>query len=646
MLKTLFRKKPLNVILEDAKGRGDGHDQELKKVLGVKDLTSMGIAAVIGAGIFSTIGQAAYDGGPGVIFLFIITAITCGFTALCYAEFASRVPVSGSAYTYSYVTFGELAAWVIGWALILEYAIGNVVVSISWSSYLANLLESLGIHLPVWMATDPTTAHEAYEAAVAAGTSTAGLAWTEAPVIAGFPIICNVPAALIIVLITVLAYIGIKESRSSANFMVGLKLVVLAIIVGVGIFYINTDNWTPFMPNEFSGVLKGVSAVFFAYIGFDAISTTAEECSNPQRDLPRGMIYSLIICTIIYVVVTLVITGMVNYSEFDNVADPLAYVFEKIDLSKLGFFVSVSAVVAATSVLLVFQIGQPRIWMSMSRDGLLPKKFGKIHPKYHTPAFSTIVTGIIVAIPSLFVESALMTDLTSIGTLFAFVLVCGGVLLLPPKAPSQERRFNLPYLNGKWIIPVLALVFIFIFFDRIRNGYAYELAGHEIEVAQPLGGDYKFYQGNVTAGLQITAVEEGSTLQHLGLKTGDILTSVNDQSVIDVASLKEVVAAEKEANQITLGYVRAEIIESMTLHKGPQEYLFLLFVLIIVPVISFLTITKNLSLIPVLGMLCCLYLMIEIPTRSWFVFFGWMAFGLTIYFSYGFWRSKLAIRQG
>jgi APA family basic amino acid/polyamine antiporter len=556
MLKTLFRKKPLGIILEDAKaGVVDSHGEELKKVLGVKDLTSMGIAAVIGAGIFSTIGQAAYDGGPGVIFLFMITAVTCGFTALCYAEFASRVPVSGSAYTYSYVTFGELAAWVIGWALILEYGIGNVVVSISWSSYLLNLLEGLGLHFPSWLATDPTTAKHLYEATVAKGADTTGMAWVDAPVIAGFRFICNLPAAIIVVLITILAYIGIRESRSSANFMVGLKLVVLAIIVGIGVFYINTDNWDPFLPNEFTGVLKGVSAVFFAYIGFDAISTTAEECSNPQRDLPRGMIYSLVICTVIYVVVTLVITGMVNYSEFDNVADPLAYVFEKIDLTKIGFFVSLSAVVAATSVLLVFQIGQPRIWMSMSRDGLLPPKFAKIHPRFKTPGFSTIITGVIVTIPSLFIESNIMTDLTSIGTLFAFVLVCGGVLLLPPKAPSKEKRFNLPYINGRYIVPALFILFLVFFRDRVASAF-----------------------------------QQFSEDTH-------------------------------------------------------EKLLFVIFLLMATG-ITIAAFVKKLSLIPILGMACCLYLMIEIPTKSWGVFFGWMAFGLVIYFSYGFWKSKLAARLG
>jgi basic amino acid/polyamine antiporter, APA family len=552
MLDSFFRKKPLSSVLGNHDPVNDGHgSSELKKVLGVRDLTALGIAAVIGAGIFSTIGQAAFDGGPGVIFLFLITAVTCGFTALCYAEFASRVPVAGSAYTYSYVTFGEITAWVIGWALILEYGIGNVVVSISWSSYFINLLEGVGIHMPTWLATDPTTAEKMYHVAVAAGTSTEGLAWTTAPIVAGLKFICNLPACIIIILITILAFIGIRESRSSANFMVGLKLVVLAVLVGIGVFYINTDNWTPFMPNQFTGVLKGVSAVFFAYIGFDAISTTAEECKNPQRDLPRGMIYSLIICTVIYIVVTLVITGMVNYAEFDNVADPLAYVFEKIHLGKVGFFISVSAVVAATSVLLVFQIGQPRIWMSMSRDGLMPKRFGDIHPKYQTPAFSTIITGIIVAVPSLFVESALMTDLTSIGTLFAFAVVCGGVLMLPKKEKSNEKRFNLPYINGQFIVPILFVVFVYGFHERILN-------------------------------------------------------SVTEFS-----------------------------------HESHQEILFLIFMLL-AGAITLYSFLRKLSLIPVLGMLCCLYLMIEIPAKSWIVFFGWMGFGLVIYFCYGYWKSKLA----
>ncbi|WP_343704464.1 amino acid permease [Chitinophaga sp.] len=559
MSKSLFRKKPLAAILKDAQeGASDAHGASgLRKVLNVRDLTLMGVAAVIGAGIFSTIGQAAYNGGPGVIFLFVLTAITCGFTALCYAEFASRVPVAGSAYTYSYVTFGELAAWIIGWALILEYSIGNIVVAISWSSYFNNVLEGMNIHLPAWLTTDYDTAKAAYQAAVNNNAAVDTLAFTTAPILGSWKVIMNIPAFLIVVLITIVAYIGIRESKRSANFMVGLKIVVLLVVILIGVFYINTDNWTPFMPNKFEGVLKGVSSVFFAYIGFDAISTTAEESANPQRDMPRAMIYSLIICTVIYVVVTLVITGMVNYAEFNHVSDPLAYVFDKLNMEKIGYVISISAVVAATSVILVFQIGQPRIWMSMSRDGLLPKRFAKVHPKFHTPGFSTVVTGFIVAIPSLFVESGIVTDLTSIGTLFAFVLVCGGVLLLP-KAEPGTKKFNLPYINGRFIIPALLVLFCFFFKGKTADAFA-----------------------NMQA-----AFVSVDNLQH--------------------------------------------------------EYILYLIFLLLAVAITLVTIVKKLSLIPVLGMLCCLYLMIEIPVKSWVVFFCWMAGGLLVYFLYGYWKSKLA----
>ncbi len=550
MSNPLFRKKSIEAILEKSVNENQDHTGEgsLKKALKVRDLISLGIAAIIGGGVFSTIGQAAYDGGPAVTILFVMVAITCGFTTLCYAEFASRVPVSGSAYTYTYVTFGEIAAWIIGWALILEYSIGNVVVAISWSSYFANLLDGAGLHLPAWLLTDPATAKSSFESALSLGKNTDTLAWNTAPVITGFKLICNLPAAMIVILITILAYVGIKESRRGVNIMVVFKLAVIAVVVGIGIFYIDTDNWSPFMPNDFKGVLKGVSAVFFAYIGFDAISTTAEECENPQRDLPRGMIYTLIICTGIFVVVALVITGMTNYSEFNHVSDPLAYVFERNNLSKVKFFISVGAVIAATSVLIVYQIGQPRIWMCMSRDGLLPKRFAKIHPRFQTPGFSTIVTGFLVAIPALFMEAGLMTDLTSIGTLFAFTLVCGGVLLLPAREKTEEKRFRLPYINSRWIIPCLFCLFIYGFWDRLSSSLTNPI--HNLEVSF---------------------------------------------IVFTIAAC-------------------------------------------VVTVFSFL---RKLSLIPILGMLCCAYLMIEIPTRSWFLFFDWMAFGLIFYFSYGYWKSKL-----
>ena len=559
----LFRKKSIKRILEDAQARdADGHSRGLKKVLGVRDLTFLGIAAVVGAGIFSTIGNAAFNGGPGISILFIITAVTCGFSALCYAEFASRVPVAGSAYTYSYVTFGEIIAWVIGWALILEYAIGNVVVAISWSGYFNNLLVHLfHIHLPDWMLVDPATAQSAYTEAtraLAAGSLSAADttkyqfavdAWNNAPAFGSGKLFFNLPAFIIVALITWLAYIGMKESKRMANFMVIFKIAVIIFVIVAGAFFVDTNNWRPFLPNGFEGVLKGVSAVFYAYIGFDAISTTAEECKNPQRDMPRGMIYSLIICTVLYILIALVLTGIENYSNFKDINDPLAFVFEQ-RAPWIEKIVSVSAVVATTSVLLVFQLGQPRIWMSMSRDGLLPKKFQTIHPKYQTPSFATIVTGIIVGIPSLFIASGVVTDLTSIGTLFAFVLVSGGVLLLPPR-PAGDTGFKLPYINGRYIVPALLAVFIYLFRQRMEDA-----------------------------------------IQNLG-------------------------------------------------HENYQEVLFLLFIVIAL-VLTFLTVTRRYSLIPILGVLFCLYLMIEIPAVSWLWFFVWMGLGLAIYFLYGYRNSKLA----
>ncbi|MNS15515.1 putative amino acid permease YhdG [compost metagenome] len=545
MFDNLFRKKTIAQLKQTADHFEAAEHQHMKKSLNVRDLTMMGVAAVIGAGIFSTIGDAAFKGGPGVILLFIITAITCGFTALCYAEFSARIPLSGSAYTYSYVAFGEVLAWIIGWALILEYAIGNIVVAISWSGYFNNMLKAVNIHLPAWLISDVKTAKAAFTAGL---NNIPAQAWKTAPVVGGMHIIMNLPAFVIVVLVTILAYIGIKESKRSANAMVVVKLVILVLVIGVGIFYINSDNYTPFLPNGFTGVLSGVSAVFYAYIGFDAISTTAEECKNPQRDMPRGMLYSLLICTVIYVVTALVITGMVHYSKFQHVTDPLAFVFEAINKPILGKIISFSAVVAATSVMLVFQIGQPRIWMSMSRDGLLPSRFGKLHHKYKTPAFSTIITGLLVAIPALFIDANIVTELTSIGTLFAFVLVCGGVLRLPKAAP--EQKFKLPYINSRYVMPVLFGIFLFFAWDKFHETY-----------------------------------------RHL----------------------------------YTAGY---------------RDVLFMLFVLLAF-CISVYAAWKQYTVIPVMGLLCCLYLMIEIPQQSWMVFIGWMLFGLTIYGIYGYRKSKL-----
>ena len=453
MANQLFRKKAIPTILREAK-EGlhdvDGHSLGLKKVLGVRDLTFMGIAAVIGAGIFSSIGNASYNGGPGVIFLYLFTAVACGFAALCYAEFASTVPVSGSAYTYSYVAFGEIFAWIIGWDLLMEYAIGNVVVAISWSDYFTGLLDKAGMHIPDWMTMDYVTAKRGF----AEGNEAATAAWNGAPEIFGMRLFMDIPAFFIVALITYVVFIGIKESRSLSNIMVIIKLAVIFFIIVLGAYYVNPDNWTPFTPNGVSGILKGVSAVFFAYIGFDAISTTAEECKDPQRDLPRGMIYSLIICAVIYVLVALVLTGMIPYTQL-NVGDPLAEVFDQRGLYFVSGVIAVSAIVATASVLLVFQLGQPRIWMSMSRDGLLPPIFSRIHPRFKTPSFSTLLTGLVVGIPALFLNLEVLLALTSIGTLFAFVLVCAGVLVLQKQKTRPESKFRVPHVSGKYIVPIL-----------------------------------------------------------------------------------------------------------------------------------------------------------------------------------------------
>ncbi|GAB3808669.1 hypothetical protein GCM10028819_48210 [Spirosoma humi] len=462
---SLLRKKTVTQILSDAT---EGESSKLVKTLGVRDLTSFGIAAIIGAGIFSTIGLASYNGGPAVSLLFVFTAIACVFTALSYAQFASTVPVSGSAYTYAYVAFGEIFAWIIGWALILEYAVSNMVVAISWSEYFTSMLSGFGITFPKYFATDYGSASRAFDLvqqAKQAGTSLTTIpentrllaeAFANAPVVGSLHLIANLPAGAITVLITALVYIGIKESRTASNILVVLKLAVIGLVISVGAFYVKPANWSPFAPNGVSGVLSGVASVFFAFIGFDSISTTAEECKNPQRDLPRAMLYCLGICTVLYVLITLVLTGMVNYKEL-GVSDPLAYVFQKVNLDFVAGVISVSAVVAITSALLVYQLGQPRIWMTMSRDGLLWKRFSRIHPKYKTPSFATIVTGFLVAVPSLFMDLKFFVDLTSVGTFFAFILVCAGILFLDAKGLTAQSKFKVPYINGKYIIGAVLL---------------------------------------------------------------------------------------------------------------------------------------------------------------------------------------------
>ena len=487
----LFRRKSITRILEDVRNvpaeRGG-----MNRSLSVFDLTGLGIAAVIGAGIFSTIGTAAANGGPAVSLLFLFTAIACAFSALCYAQFASVIPISGSAYTYAYASFGELIAWIIGWDLIMEYAIGNIAVAISWSDYFSGFMGGLGIQIPAYCQVDFLTASRGYHAAMAElarGVTLTDLtgplqdaynAWTTAPVIGGIRIIADIPAFSIVVLIASLVYIGIYETKVAANSMVLLKVITLLIVISVGAFYVNPDNWSPFAPNGLTGVLKGVSGVFFAYIGFDAISTTAEECRNPRRDMPRAIIFALIITTILYVLTSLVLTGMVHFSEL-SVGDPLAYAFESLKLTKLSGLIAVSAVIAMAGVLLVFQVGQPRIWMSMSRDGLLPRRFSQLHRKFRTPAFSTIISGTLVAIPSLFMNLTEVTDLCSIGTLFAFVLVSGGVLILDRNKnedPEAAKGFRVPYLNSRYFLPPIWIGILIILHTQYPNSLAQLATGN------------------------------------------------------------------------------------------------------------------------------------------------------------------------
>ena len=635
----LFRRKTVEDILKQvAKNEADGH-HSLGKHLTARDLTAFGIAAIIGAGIFSTIGKASADGGPAVIFLFIFTAIACSFAAFAYAEFASMVPVSGSAYTYSYVAFGEIIAWIIGWALIMEYAIGNITVAISWSDYFTGLLESGGLHLPQWIQMDYLTASKGFEEATAlmnGGKSFENLseslqsaytAWTTSPTIGGFHLVADLPALLIIVIITWLVYRGMKESRNASNLMVVVKLCIILLVIAVGIFYVDTANWDPFAPNGVGGILKGVSAVFFAYIGFDAISTTAEECKDPQRDLPKGMMWALIICTILYVVIALVLTGMVNYADL-NVGDPLAFVFEKLDLKWMSGIIAVSAVVAMASVLLVFQMGQPRIWMSMSRDGLLPKRFSKVHPKYKTPSYATIVTGFVVAVPALFLNLTMVTDLCSIGTLFAFVLVCAGVLVLQNKTDIPRGKFKTPYLNSKYVFPLLLVIGVSIALS-VNKSATMDFITNEKQINE--------------ASTIVTSLEESQTkavvayLQEKGFvkDTNADLEEVLSAISQDEARYKNVIDAMPIDDSL-----KYESGFALFKHKIPM-WIFLIS-LVFFAVWSW---RQNLSLIPLLGLVSCLYMMAELSVWNWIYFTIWLLIGLIIYFSFSRKNSKLNLEN-
>jgi len=580
MANSLFRTKKIDSILSE--GSDDSHGgRGLKRVLTLRDLTFFGIAAILGAGSFSSLGGAVFRGGPGVVVLFIITAIACAFTAFCYSEFASRIPVAGSAYTYAYASFGELFAWIIGWALIMEYSIGNIYVAYSWSDYFTSFLGKVGLHVPEYFSTSYMEAKHAVERASNNPNELA--AWNNAPVIGGLRMILDLPALVINFLITYLVYRGVRESRNFSNVMVILKLAVVALIILVGgylvISYGLSFNWTPandegtrsFMPNGFGGVMAAVSGVFFAYIGFDAVSVLAEESKNPQRDLPKGMLLSLVICTIIYILLALVLTGAVNYRNFDGVGDPLAFIFEKQNLNVgwMQILVSICAVIAMTSVLLVFQMGQPRIWMSMSRDGLLPPVFQKIHPKYKTPSFATIVTGLVVGIPILFTDKTFVLDFTSIATLFAFVLVCGGVLLIP-RREKEQGRFHIPFINGQFIFPLIILAAI-VMAQFLSKNYFAELFNFDFS------NNEDYVNGKI--------------------------------SFMDAAT--------------------------------PNISLIIFWLSAIV--LAVVTVLKKYSLIPLMGLITCLYLLTGMTKSNWAWFLSWLVIGIVFYFLYGYKRSKLAI---
>ena len=461
MLEQLVRTKSLDAILSDS----EAPQHRLKRTLGAFDVVMLGIGAIVGAGIFATVGTAAAGdalrpgAGPALILSFAITAIACCFAALCYAEFASLVPISGSAYTYSYATFGELVAWIIGWDLIVEYAVGNVAVAISWGNYFKTLMSGFGIVIPDWLSTDYRTA-----------ANIPGL-FARAPHLFGVPIVFNILAFGIVALLTVVLVIGIRGSARLNTGMVVLKLIVLGFFVAVGWGYVRGANFRPFAPNGWAGVQAGAAIVFFAYIGFDAVSTVAEETRNPSRDLPIGIIGSLIVCTIIYIVVAVVFTGIIPYEVLrqklaTEQAEPLTMALQYANIGRFSnLFVGIVAfgsVVAHTAVLLVFQLGQPRIFFSMARDGLLPRSFAKVHPRFRTPHVTTILTGVAVGVCAMFTSIDEMVDLTNIGTLFAFILVCIGILILRKRDPDRPRAFRTPWVPAVPMLGVLSCLYLML----------------------------------------------------------------------------------------------------------------------------------------------------------------------------------------
>lgn len=605
----LFRIKTVRQIM--AESNKEGH--QLKKVLGPIDLIALGIGAIIGAGIFVITGTAAAGGaghigaGPAIVISFIITGIACGFAALCYAEFASFIPIAGSAYTYSYATLGELVAWIIGWDLVLEYMVGSSTVAIGWSGYFKSLLDGFGIKLPSWIVTDIMSVMEAVDkpgkfieklhaqfpdlAAQIAQAATSGgrpekvgamlqaissvpqeqmhgapllakfqallMTYQSAPHIGDIPLCFNIPAFMIIALVTTLLVVGISESAKVNSFIVGLKLVILFIFLGFGVFYINPKNWVPFMPNGIAGIQTGAAMIFFAYIGFDAVSTTAEEARNPGRDLPIGILGSLIVCTILYVAVAGVMTGMCPWNLLGT-AEPVATALKHVGLNFLAsYIISVGAVVALIAVLIVMQLGQPRIFFSMSRDGFVPKWLSRVHPRFKTPYRTTIISGIIVALLATVFNINEVAELCNIGTLFAFVLVCGGIAILRHNdseiaAPFNSRAFP-------WILILSAIVF------------------------------------------------EWTAFHFLPKNPGE-------SSMISTAAFVLLAITVIIAFAASFMYKASRV-------KRP-------FMAPLVP------------LVPLCGILTCVYLMLGLPPVTWIRFISWLLIGLFIYFCYGIRHTK------
>lgn len=475
----LFRTKSPHLLIEEAYAP----DRLMKKTLTAFDLVAFGVGATIGSGIFALTGTAAAGqaasaqdwwttpiinfllnsplgregAGPALVVSFMIAAFACGLTALCYAELAAMIPVSGSAYTFAYAALGEIVAWVIGWDLILEYAVGNIAVAVSWSDYFLQFFHGVtGWTLPLWLSTDTGTAltritkaattdphlHEFYSS-------------MDLPMVFGHPLALNVPAFVIVALITWLLVVGIQESSRVNTIVVFIKTIIVLFFIGYGAMFINPNNWVPFAPSGITGIMGGAAIVFFAFIGFDAVSSTAEETKNPQRDMPIGMIGSLIICTILYAAVSMVLTGILPYTTYANDAAPVATALAHTGNKWAQLIVSAGALAGMTSVILVFQLGQPRIFMAMSRDGLLPKFFAKLHPKYRTPFIPTILTGLFVGITAMFIDIGQAAELCNIGTLAAFILVCGGVVMLRKNHPENVRPFKCPL--SPWL-PLLGIV--------------------------------------------------------------------------------------------------------------------------------------------------------------------------------------------